>query len=635
MAVGSGTFVISGAGTVTGGSLTSGSSGVLGPRGDFTVSGGATVAAGALQTAGTGSIGGAGTFTASSFTVSAGTSGNATTTLAGNLTVSGDCTVNNVNSTWAVLKLGSSTLSCGGAFSVSTAGLATTYGSFFYGESGTLTVTGLASVLNYGIVASSTSAFYGNTATLNFNGGLKLVATPSLSSTPHNAIFHAGTSGTMTVTGGLNIYNSQSFGAFGQTIFDGGGKDITISGALFADSLGTDAIIINAGTSGTLTVSGTSTIFKVEGTGAKASTTFNGQSKNLVFTNGVTVLKTGGASGEVFYTPSTGTNSYDFTLNKAGGSLSFATTSTVTGGLTVTAGTLYINGTTTITGDISNSDTIIINYPLKKTSSASFNSSSYLTGTDGSITITLTDKNRNMVGTSTETLSVTVTAGNDSEALTLTETGVATGIFTGTLSLSQSSSPVANNGTVEVSTAGGLSLSYTDTGDSSDTASASASITVPAGGVPIFFGTNTPLFMPGQISQQNLRQETNTQTIPITIVTAPPSPLSTLSGPFIFGQISDQTRLLQEYLSKDKTIYPEGKVTGYYGPLTKKAVGRFQERYALAKAGDSFFGLAGPKTRAKIMEVLGTKTQTKEALIFELTKKIEELQKQINILLQS
>jgi parallel beta-helix repeat protein len=36
---------------------------------------------------------------------------------------------------------------------------------------------------------------------------------------------------------------------------------------------------------------------------------------------------------------------------------------------------------------------------------------------------------------------------------------------------------------------------------------------------------------------------------------------------------------LQYCLSKDKSIYPEGKITGYFGPLTLEAVKRFQERY--------------------------------------------------------
>lgn len=42
---------------------------------------------------------------------------------------------------------------------------------------------------------------------------------------------------------------------------------------------------------------------------------------------------------------------------------------------------------------------------------------------------------------------------------------------------------------------------------------------------------------------------------------------------------------LQELLATDPTIYPEGKKTGYFGPLTKEAVKRFQARHGLEVTG--------------------------------------------------
>ena len=42
---------------------------------------------------------------------------------------------------------------------------------------------------------------------------------------------------------------------------------------------------------------------------------------------------------------------------------------------------------------------------------------------------------------------------------------------------------------------------------------------------------------------------------------------------------------LQELLATDPTIYPEGKKTGYFGPLTKEAVKRFQARHGLEITG--------------------------------------------------
>jgi hypothetical protein len=64
------------------------------------------------------------------------------------------------------------------------------------------------------------------------------------------------------------------------------------------------------------------------------------------------------------------------------------------------------------------------------------------------------------------------------------------------------------------------------------------------------------------------------------------------------GASDEEVELLQELLATDPTLYPEGLVTGYYGPLTKRAVERFQERYGIERVG-----IVGPRTRAKINEL--------------------------------
>ena len=69
------------------------------------------------------------------------------------------------------------------------------------------------------------------------------------------------------------------------------------------------------------------------------------------------------------------------------------------------------------------------------------------------------------------------------------------------------------------------------------------------------------------------------------------------------GASGNDVKKLQELLSADKEIYPEGEVTGYFGPATKKAVGKFQEKYDLANPGESGYGDVGPKTRAKLKEL--------------------------------
>lgn len=75
-----------------------------------------------------------------------------------------------------------------------------------------------------------------------------------------------------------------------------------------------------------------------------------------------------------------------------------------------------------------------------------------------------------------------------------------------------------------------------------------------------------------------------------------------------FGMTSGDIRRLQTLLAMDKGAYPEGTISGYYGVLTQKAVQRFQLKYGVAALGDSGYGVAGPKTRAKLQEVFGGNT---------------------------
>ena len=65
------------------------------------------------------------------------------------------------------------------------------------------------------------------------------------------------------------------------------------------------------------------------------------------------------------------------------------------------------------------------------------------------------------------------------------------------------------------------------------------------------------------------------------------------------GMSGEDVTLLQEVLATDIDVYPEGLVTGYFGPLTKNAVKRFQKI-----AGIEQVGLVGPKTSASINQLL-------------------------------
>lgn len=59
---------------------------------------------------------------------------------------------------------------------------------------------------------------------------------------------------------------------------------------------------------------------------------------------------------------------------------------------------------------------------------------------------------------------------------------------------------------------------------------------------------------------------------------------------------------LQNYLKTFPDLYPEGLVTGTFGPATERAIGRFQEKYGIAKKGQVGYGVVGPRTRAKLNE---------------------------------
>lgn len=76
-----------------------------------------------------------------------------------------------------------------------------------------------------------------------------------------------------------------------------------------------------------------------------------------------------------------------------------------------------------------------------------------------------------------------------------------------------------------------------------------------------------------------------------------------------YGMQNDYVKCLQEFLSlQEDDIYPEKLVTGYFGPLTLKAVKKFQEKYKdeiLTPINLSYpTGYVGPMTRKKINELI-------------------------------
>ena len=79
----------------------------------------------------------------------------------------------------------------------------------------------------------------------------------------------------------------------------------------------------------------------------------------------------------------------------------------------------------------------------------------------------------------------------------------------------------------------------------------------------------------------------------------------TIEGPLHLGSTDrDSVRCLQRFLATKPEIYPEGYITGTFGPLTEAAVNRFQEKYSeevLEPFGlEEGTGYVGVRTIAKI-----------------------------------
>ncbi len=61
---------------------------------------------------------------------------------------------------------------------------------------------------------------------------------------------------------------------------------------------------------------------------------------------------------------------------------------------------------------------------------------------------------------------------------------------------------------------------------------------------------------------------------------------ATLSDSLQEGMKHEDVREIQRLLATDPEIYPEGLTTGYYGPLTKEALKRFQMKHKLEVTGE-------------------------------------------------
>ena len=87
------------------------------------------------------------------------------------------------------------------------------------------------------------------------------------------------------------------------------------------------------------------------------------------------------------------------------------------------------------------------------------------------------------------------------------------------------------------------------------------------------------------------------------------TPIREITIDLRYGDHGDEVRLLQFWLKKDRRVYPEGIISGWFGYLTKAAVIRFQEKYKeeiLVPQGlTRGTGVVDAKTRKKLNELYG------------------------------
>lgn len=79
------------------------------------------------------------------------------------------------------------------------------------------------------------------------------------------------------------------------------------------------------------------------------------------------------------------------------------------------------------------------------------------------------------------------------------------------------------------------------------------------------------------------------------------------------GSVGEDVMLLQKILNADLDTRvasqgpgSPGKETDYFGGLTRKAVQKFQTKYGIADSSNPAYGAVGPRTRAKLQELVDT-----------------------------
>ncbi|HEY4495088.1 MAG TPA: peptidoglycan-binding domain-containing protein [Candidatus Paceibacterota bacterium] len=493
--------------------------------------------------------------------------------------------------------------------------------------------------------ATTTSAFYAATGTVTFSSA----ATTTVATTTYYNL-------TLTSTSTDGWFNIFKFGANGNTCSTTTGctatttvtNAFTINAYAKADFNNTAVVLSGSGTvfskaNGTFVANGA----LVKYTNASAATDVaSGTYTNLVI-SGTSIIKTllGNTTATSTIVIESGTLAITtYTFDVSGSNYTNSDTVTRTTGKIVKASAAQFDD------------------------GSGTGKSSYDADARDSAAVQVTDTSLNFNGGAADTQSVTITATSgliDSETVTLTETGNATGIFRGGVQFQLSGSDVS--GKLDYQGPGTLSYAYTDSQDSSDTVSGTGNFTGTAAGgggggggavaatpaipaIPATPATPTEIpatpatpatpavpATPATPSFDNVQAKIASVVAKVAALTklspaadiaavqaeivailndikaiqaAQPAPQGVALGfnfvrPLALGLSHGDVRKLQEALKTDSLVYPEGRVTGYFGSLTLKAVQKFQEKYGIASSGEPGYGNVGPKTREKLNELYG------------------------------
>ena len=211
------------------------------------------------------------------------------------------------------------------------------------------------------------------------------------------------------------------------------------------------------------------------------------------------------------------------------------------------------------------------------------------------------------------------TCGSSSSSLGIS---LAAGQTTETVSVSPTTTICQTSASGSGSSSSSSDSSSSSSSSSSSTSSSSSSASTPSTTTTTSTTASTPA--------------ATTASVPAKVAVAPPvvtavsAPSASVSyAPSVMvnselnpGARNDEVMDLQKLLAKDPEIYPEGTVSGFYGPKTTAAVKKFQAKYGLPTVGR-----VGPATMAKLNEVLGS--QTSSTVTSTTDQTAEQIQNQI------